>query len=88
MGSEKDRERAIRWGIDVLEPIASQPESPDNDRAIVDALAEEFAAVKAEERAAIVAWLHREAEDGDLAMEDIWNAIERGDHTPAKGEGT
>ncbi len=63
-------------------------------------LAAEFAAVRAEERAAIVAWLRGmtafepgagEVRDRRLyirgmALDKLADAIERGDHTPAQGE--
>ncbi len=75
MASEKDRERASEWAAWWLrqEWMNCIP---------IDPLAAEFAAVRAEERAAIVAWLLRRSDlgDGSGSLYGAASAIERGEH--------
>ncbi len=85
--SEQDRERAYRLGAEQgLHP------SDDGLREITDEWAEEFAAIRDEERSAIVAYLRADANArrlgsgafggvlGALALEDVSDQIERGEH--------
>ncbi len=82
-----DERRAREWYAPHSGPL--------DKRTPIEQLTAEFAAVRAEERAAIVAWLRAlPAEERypsmplpyDDTLCDAADAIERADHTPAQGE--
>lgn len=80
MGVVKDRERAENWLIDWLDWLPA-----DQRDDFTNTLAETFAAVRADERRAVVAWLRERAEftfsvDPGYALGRAAELIERGEH--------